>query len=34
MPELQWTFGYPLALLLMLGLSVTLYVIFKRRGWL
>ncbi len=34
MPELQWTYGYPLALLLMLGLSVTLYVIFKRRGWL
>jgi magnesium transporter len=34
MPELQWRYGYPLALLLMLGLSVTLYVIFKRRGWL
>jgi magnesium transporter len=34
MPELDWTFGYPLALLLMLALSVTLYVIFRRRGWL
>ncbi|MEW1957096.1 magnesium/cobalt transporter CorA [Kineococcus sp. NPDC059986] len=34
MPELQWRYGYPLALLLMLGLSVTLYVIFRRRGWL
>ncbi|WP_432542703.1 magnesium/cobalt transporter CorA [Kineococcus sp. SYSU DK002] len=34
MPELDWTLGYPLALLLMLGLSVTLFVIFKRRGWL
>ncbi|WP_432509894.1 magnesium/cobalt transporter CorA [Kineococcus sp. SYSU DK001] len=34
MPELDWTFGYPLALLLMLGLSIALFVIFKRRGWL
>ncbi|MEZ0492744.1 magnesium/cobalt transporter CorA [Kineococcus sp. TBRC 1896] len=33
-PELAWRFGYPLALLLMLGLSLTLYVVFKRRGWL
>ena len=34
MPELSWHYGYPLALLLMLALSVTLYVIFRRRGWL
>ncbi|MCR2809664.1 MULTISPECIES: magnesium and cobalt transport protein CorA [unclassified Microbacterium] len=34
MPELHWTFGYPLALLAMLCTSVTLYAIFKRRGWL
>ncbi|WP_211298708.1 magnesium/cobalt transporter CorA [Kineococcus rhizosphaerae] len=34
MPELSWHYGYPLALLLMLALSVTLFVIFKRRGWL
>ncbi|WP_380158251.1 magnesium/cobalt transporter CorA [Kineococcus sp. R86509] len=34
MPELNWVLGYPLALLLMLALSVTLYTIFKRRGWL
>jgi magnesium transporter len=34
MPELDWTFGYPVALLLMLGLSVTLFAIFKRKGWL
>ncbi|GAA0300297.1 magnesium transporter [Kineococcus aurantiacus] len=34
MPELDWRYGYPLALALMLGLSVTLFVIFKRRGWL
>jgi magnesium transporter len=34
MPELHWSFGYPLALALMLATSVTLYVVFKRRGWL
>ncbi|MGI4896397.1 MAG: magnesium/cobalt transporter CorA [Janthinobacterium lividum] len=34
MPELNWVLGYPLALGLMLALSVTLYSIFKRRGWL
>jgi Mg2+ and Co2+ transporter CorA len=34
MPELHWAFGYPLALVLMLLLSVTLYVVFKRRQWL
>jgi magnesium transporter len=34
MPELQWTVGYPLALLMMLLVSVTLYAIFKGRGWL
>ena len=34
MPELGWTIGYPLALLLMGSASASLYVIFKRRGWL
>ena len=34
MPELTWLLGYPYALLLMLGVSVGLYVIFKRRGWI
>ena len=34
MPELHWLLGYPLALLLMLVTSLTLYVVFKRRGWL
>ena len=34
MPELHWTFGYPFALVLMLMVSVTLYLVFKRRGWL
>ena len=34
MPELSWWFGYPMALGLMLLVSVTLYVIFRRRGWI
>lgn len=34
MPELDWTFGYPMALLLMLGSAITPYLYFKRRGWL
>jgi magnesium transporter len=33
-PELRWTFGYPLALALMVATSVTLYLVFKRRDWL
>ena len=34
MPELSWAFGYPFAVLLMVGVSVTLYVVFKRRDWI
>lgn len=34
MPELGWPLGYPFALLLMALMSVTLFVVFKRRGWL
>jgi magnesium transporter len=34
MPELSWIFGYPFALGLMLAVSVTLYLIFRRRGWI
>lgn len=34
MPELQWVFGYPFALGLMLLLGIGLYVAFKRRDWL
>ena len=34
MPELHWQFGYPLALLLMAGVSLTLYLVFKRRDWI
>jgi magnesium transporter len=34
MPELKWPWGYPLAVLLMLGSIAGIYVYFKRRGWL
>jgi magnesium transporter len=34
MPELRWVFGYPFALALMALVSLTLYGLFKRRGWL
>jgi magnesium transporter len=34
MPELEWQFGYPFALGLMLVSGSVLYVVFKRRGWL
>ncbi|MBB5752815.1 magnesium transporter CorA family protein [Prosthecomicrobium pneumaticum] len=34
MPELHWTFGYPLALLAMAISALLPYLFFKRRGWL
>jgi magnesium transporter len=34
MPELQWRWGYPMALILMLLVSGLLYLLFRRRGWL
>lgn len=34
MPELSWTFGYPLALGLMLLCTALLYLYFRRRRWL
>ena len=34
MPELRWSFGYPLALLAMLAMGVVLYLVFKRKRWL
>lgn len=34
MPELGWRAGYPLSLLLMLLVSVSLFTVFRRRGWL
>jgi magnesium transporter len=33
MPELEWAYGYPMALLLMLGIAVSMLVFFRRRGW-
>ncbi|MHC3389378.1 magnesium and cobalt transport protein CorA [Streptomyces lavendulocolor] len=34
MPELDWAFGYPFAILLMAVVCTSLYFIFKRRDWL
>ena len=34
MPELQWRFGYPLALAVIIGSSLTLLRAFKKSGWL
>lgn len=34
MPELGWALGYPFALALMAIISVGLWLIFRRRGWL
>ena len=33
MPELHWTLGYPLALFLMLGSGVILFLFFQKRDW-
>jgi magnesium transporter len=34
MPELSWTFGYPLVMLLIGGLCGYVYWRFKKSGWL
>lgn len=34
MPELEWTWGYPMALVLMVLAAVIPYVYFRRKGWL
>jgi magnesium transporter len=34
MPELEWTFGYPLVVAVMVAISVGLFRAFKRAGWL
>ena len=34
MPELDWQYGYPMALGLMVLMGIGLYVVFKWRGWL
>ena len=33
-PELQWQFGYPLTMAIMLGTCAALFVGFRRSGWL
>ena len=34
MPELSWSFGYPLALVAMLVAAVAPYLVFRWKGWL
>ena len=34
MPELDWTLGYPFALVLMVAVSAGLLWFFKKSGWL
>ncbi|TDC81988.1 magnesium/cobalt transporter CorA [Micromonospora sp. KC606] len=34
MPELEWTYGYPGVLAIMLAVSISLYRWFRRNGWL
>jgi magnesium transporter len=33
MPELDWTFGYPMAIGMMILSAVLPYMFFKRKGW-
>jgi magnesium transporter len=34
MPELEWMFGYPMVLAIIIIISVAMYVVFRKRGWL
>lgn len=34
MPELHWTYGYPMAIGMMAATATLMYAIFKRKGWL
>ena len=34
MPELDWTYGYPIALAAMVVICGSLYALFRRSGWL
>ena len=34
MPELKWTWGYPLAIFLMIVAGAAPYLYFRRKGWL
>ncbi len=34
MPELEWYFGYPMVLAIMIGIATTLLIFFKRKKWM
>jgi magnesium transporter len=34
MPELEWKFGYPLVLLVMLSIGIGMWIYFKKKKWL
>jgi magnesium transporter len=34
MPELNWTFGYPVALVVMLMSAIIPFLFFRWKGWL
>ena len=34
MPELRWLYGYAFALLLMVGVTIAIYLWFRRKGWM
>ena len=34
MPELRWAYGYPVAIVIMLGIAVGMLIFFRRKGWL
>jgi magnesium transporter len=34
LPELEWTFGYPFSLVLMVVSALTPFWYFRKRGWL
>src|SRR5690606_33999442 len=34
MPELEWYYGYPIAIAIMIVISLAIYLWFKRKGWL
>jgi len=34
MPELKWKYGYPVAVVVMIGVSYYMYRRFKKAGWL
>lgn len=34
MPELNWPLGYPMAIAIMVGAGLSIYLVFKKRGWL